>query len=224
MTVRQRNLLAMFQAVKNVFNQYGSDLKFIPAYASIMNEFEEQLTQIDAIQQIQLGNTTGTTLLKQQAEKEMIDATVQLAAAMYVYAQIENKPELMEKCKVSPSMLSALSAEKLKTTCSIVQAEAALLGDALVNYGKSGEDVSHLKTEIDEFATLISAPRAAIVTRSQARQELEELIDATNDLLRHKADKLMELLKTGQPKVYNTYKAARIIVDLRAGKQVVEEE
>ncbi len=65
MTVRQRNLLAMFMAVKNVFHQYGSDLKAIPAYEGVINEFEEQLTQIEAIQQIQLGNTTGTTLLKQ---------------------------------------------------------------------------------------------------------------------------------------------------------------
>lgn len=224
MTARQRNLLAMFLAVKNVFSQFATELKTIPVFSSAIDQFEELLTLIDKAQQIQLGNTTGTTLLKQQAEKEMIDATVQLAAAMYVYAQIENKPDLMEKCKVSPSMLSTLSAEKLKTTCSIVQAEASLLGDALLDFGKSAEDVSHLKTEIDEFTALISAPRAAIVTRSQARQELEELIDTANNLLRHKADKLMELFVDSQPKAYNTYKAARIIVDLRAGKQLVEEE
>jgi hypothetical protein len=171
-----------------------------------------------------LGNTTGSTQLKQQAEKEMIDATVQLAAAMFVYAQIENKPDLLEKCKVSPSSLGIMSAEKLKTICSIIHAEALQLGDKLVNFGKSADDISQLKTEIEEYSPLIGAPRDAIVTRAQARQELDILMKEANDLIRNKSDKLSELFKDSQPKLYNTYKAARVIVDLRAGKQVVEEE
>jgi len=186
--------------------------------------FTSKLDEIDAVYQIQSGNITGITQLKQQAEKEMIDATVKLAAAMYVYAQIENKPDLQEICKVSPSMLGVMPAEQLKITCTNVYTQGAQLGDELVNFGQSPEDVAQLKTEIDEFAEVIGAPRNAIVTRSQARQELDVLVKEGNDLLRNKADKLIELLKDTEPKVYNTYKAARIIVDLRAGKQVIEEE
>ncbi|MCU4156632.1 hypothetical protein J1N10_11650 [Carboxylicivirga sp. A043] len=196
----------------------------IPAFETIINEFYAALTEIDGVYQIQQGNTTGSTQLKQQAEKEMIDATVKLAAAMYVYAQIEGKPDLLVACKVSPSLLGAMSAEKLKITCTNVYTQGAQLGDALVDYGQSVEDVSQLKNEIDEFATVIAAPRNAIVTRAQARQELDVLMKEANDLLRNKADKLIELLKASKPKVYNIYKAARVIVDLRAGSKLEEEE
>jgi len=224
MTARQRNQMAMFMAVKNVFGFYPDELKAIPALESSITDFNTKLLAIDAVHEVQMGNTTGSTQLKQQAEKEMIDATVRLAAAMYVYAQIENKPDLLEKCKISPSSLEKLSAEKLRAQCVNVYNDAFALGDGLSDFGQTGEDVAKLKTEIDEYAEVISAPRTAIVTRAQARQELGVLIDEANDILRNRVDKLMQLLETSQPKVYNTYKAARVIVDLRAGKQVVEEE
>jgi len=224
MNAKQRNQLAMFIAVKNVFGTYPSEFQTIPAFDSFINEFYTQLSQIEAVYQIQIGNITGRTQLKQKEEKEMIEATIRTAAAMYVYAQVNNMPDLMAKCKVSAWILEKLSAVKLKTICLNIYEEAAKLNDALSNYGISAEKVAQLKKEIDDFDELIGAPRAAIVTRSQARQELVELMDTTNDLLRNKVDKLMELLKETYTKVYNTYKAARIIVDLRAGKQVVEVE
>ena len=224
MNVRQRNQMAMFMAVQNVFGTYPNELNTIPAFGRFINELDELMVNINSVYQIQMGNTTGTTQMKQQSEADMIDATVQLAAAMYVYAQIEGKPDLIEKYKVSPSSLDKLSAEKLKAVCTNVHSEVIALGDVLGNYGKSPEDVAKLKEGINMFGGLIGAPRSAIVTRSQAKQELGNLIDEANDLLRHKVDKLMKLLETTHSKVYNTYKAARVIVDLRAGKQVIEEE
>lgn len=224
MNARQRNQLAMFKAVKKVFNTYNTQLNSIPAFATLILKFIDYIKDIEDLHQIQLGVTTGSSQLKQKEEKEMIDATVEMAAAIFVYAQFATKPDLMEKCRISHSLLEKLSAEELLATCLNLQSEAETLGDALVDYGKSTEDVSTLKKEINDFADLIGSPRSAIVTRSQARTQMGENIDAANDLLRFKADKLIGLLKTKEPKVYNTYKAARVIVDLRGGKKIEDEE
>lgn len=113
---------------------------------------------------------------------------------------------------------------KFKTACALIHAEGYALDENLVSYGQSPEDVNQLKTEIDEYAAVIAAPRSAIVTRAQARQELTELVNQANDLLRNKVGRLIKLFETDNPKLYTSYKVARVIVDLRAGKQVVEEE
>lgn len=84
-------------------------LKTIPAFEGFITEFIAMLADIDQVHQVQIGNTIGSTQLKQQAEQEMIDATVKLDAAMFVYAQVEGKLDLVEKCKVSASSLEKLN-------------------------------------------------------------------------------------------------------------------
>ncbi len=224
MNAKQRNRLAMFKAVNTVFKANTNEFNAITALAGFVKNFDELMAKIEVVHQVQQGNTTGARQLKLKEEAEMIDAAVQLAATMYVYAQVNERSDLQEKCSISVSQMERMSDELVLTTCRNVYNEAVPLGDELADYGKTTDDIIALKQEIDEFAALISSPRSAIVTRSQATKELDILITETNDLLRNKVDKLMELLKDSQPKVYNTYLAARVIVDLRAGMKVVEEE
>jgi hypothetical protein len=223
MNAKQRNRMAMFMAVKKVFGTYPAELN-IKVLEGLIVKFNELMAQIEEVHQIQQGNTTGARQLKLKEEAEMIEATVQLAATMYVYAQVNDMPDLQSKCAVSATQMERMPDEKVKATCLNVYNEAVKLGDVLADFGQTVEDVTQLKKEIDDFAALISSPRSAIVTRSQATKELDSLMREANDLLRDKIDKLMELLKSSQPKVYNTYLAARVIVDLRAGIKVVEEE
>ncbi|WP_289053675.1 hypothetical protein [Carboxylicivirga marina] len=224
MNAIQRNRLAMFLAVRNVFGTYPAELSLIKALESFIVKFNDLLAQIEAVHQIQQGNTTGARQLKLKEEAEMIEATVKLAATMYVYAQVNDMPDLQAKCAISASQLERMTDGEVKVTSLNVYDEAVKLGGGLVDYGQTVEDVTKLKKEIDDFSALIASPRSAIVTRSQATRELDSLMREANDLLRNKIDKLMELLKAKQPKVYNTYLAARVIVDLRAGMKVVEEE
>jgi len=224
MNAKQRNKMAMFMAVKNVFGTYPAELNLIKALEGFIVKFNELVTKIEAVHQIQQGNTTGARQLKLKEEAEMIRASVELAATMYVYAQVNDMPDLQAKCAVSASQMERMPDEQVKATCLNVYDVAVQMGDVLSDYGQTVDDVTQLKKEIDDFSALISSPRSAIVTRSQATKELNSLMHEANDLLRHKIDKLMELLKNSQPKVYNTYRAARVIVDLRAGMKVVEEE
>nr|WP_319399687.1 hypothetical protein [uncultured Carboxylicivirga sp.] len=224
MNSKQRNKVSMFRAVNNVFNTYTSELSSIPVLVSLIETFGNNLINIEDVLLIQQGKTTGASKLKTKEEEEMIEATVQMAGSIFVYAQDNNQPDLKEKCAISSSQIRNMSDEDVKTACLNIYAEAARLDGALTDYGKTPEDIAQLKKEIDDFATLIASPRSAIVTRSQATRELARLITENNDLLRLKADKLMELFKTTNTKLYNTYKAARVIVDLRAGKQTIVEE
>ena len=112
----------------------------------------------------------------------------------------------------------------MKTACLNIHSLAVKHKDIFVDYGSAPEKVDELKKEIDDFITVISAPRSAIVTRSQATQRMKELFSEINQLLKNKTDKLMLLFEHSHPEVYQNYKAARIIVDLHKGGKKEEVE
>lgn len=223
MNVRQRNYVAMFMALKQFIETHRTQLETIPALATAIQQFLDLLPQIEQVNQIQLGHAKGSSDLKQKEEAEMIQATIQVAAAIFVYAQVNNRPDLQAKVNVSPTYLQELPDEELKITCLNIHSTAEKLDGNLSNFGITPEAITQLKKEIDDFAAIIAAPRSAIVTRSQATRRLKELIDQANDLLRNQLDKLMVLFEHTQPQVYNTYKAARVIVDLKRSVKAEEE-
>ncbi|TAJ15221.1 hypothetical protein DMA11_02110 [Marinilabiliaceae bacterium JC017] len=219
MNQTQRNHVAMFTATQTTFNTHQAAIQAIPALAATTNQFSLLFGELTQVQMIQAGQTTGTSALKIKEEAEMIQDTVQMAAAIYVYAIDNNLPDLQARVSISPSELRQMNDEGRKTTCLNIHAEAAKLDGSLTEYGTTPEMIVKLKKEIDDFAALIASPRSAIVTRSQATARLAEIIDQMNHLLRDKADKLMLLLKQNNPEAYNAYKASRIIVDLRGPKK-----
>ncbi|MGQ1787799.1 MULTISPECIES: hypothetical protein [unclassified Saccharicrinis] len=224
MNARQRNKVAMFKAVDKVFNTFNTEINSIPALGEQVNLFYATSGKIQEVYQIQQGLSNSNSALKVKEEAELIEATVEMAAALFVYAQINSMPDLQAKCAVTPSQLEKMPDEMLQAACLNIYREAEKLNGNLTDYGKGPEDITALKKEIDDFVNIVSAPRAAIVTRSQATTELDKLIKDCTNLLTDKIDKLMLLIQNKNLKVYNTYKAARVIVDLRKGKTIVEQE
>ncbi len=224
MNQTQRNQKAMFHAVAHTFQTHATTLSANAVLADACTSFNALLSELSEVQMIQEGHATGSGELKQKEEAEMIQATVQVAAAVYVYAIDNNQPDLQRKASVSPSQLQHMSAEKLITTCLNIHALAAQLNGNLSDYGVLPEAITNLKKEIDDFAAVIASPRSAIVTRSQATARIAELVTELNQLLKDRVDKLMLLFQHNQPQVYQTYKAARIIVDLHKATKKEEEE
>jgi len=228
MNQNQRNHKAMFNAVFNVFEEYVTTLETNPMLDQVRQDFIAQLTELSEVQMIQEGHATGSGQLKQQEETKMIQATVRVAAAIYVYALDNNKPDLQAKTNFTPSHLQRMGAEKLKTTCLNIHELATQQNGNLTDYGITTDDIALLKKEIDDYSAVIVTPRSAVVTRSQATARIAELVTELNQLLKNKADKLMLLFQQTDPKLYQTYKAARIIVDFRKAKRKevseVEEE
>ncbi len=225
MNKTQQNQKSMFNAVGDTFNTYSAILDTNPAMVSSRTVFGTLMGELEQVEMVQSGHAVGHAELKQKEEAEMIQKTVQIAAILYVYAIDNNLPDLQKKASVSPSMLQHMSSEQLKTACLNIHSLAVKYKEIFVDYGSTPEEVDTLKKEIDDFITVISAPRSAIVTRSQATQRMKEIFSEINQLLKNKTDKLMVLFEPSHPEVYQNYKAARIIVDLNKGrKQEVEEE
>ncbi|MCU4175746.1 hypothetical protein [Carboxylicivirga sp. N1Y90] len=223
MTAKQRNRLAMYIAINQVFGTYRTELSTVPALVESINEFEPIVKYIQQVHQVQSGYSASSSELKTKEEAEMIQACVQVAAAVYVYAHSNKMPDLVKKVSVSPSGLQGMPDHELVSVCRNILELARGVVDFLGDYGVSGESLTRLESEINDFAVLIGSPRGEIVTRSQATRELKILFSQADDVVKNKLDKLMLLMEMTHAKVYQTYKAARVIVDLKAHKSASEE-
>ncbi len=215
MTAKQRNKLAMYVAVNHVFGLFKDDLNTIPALAEAMGQFDSIVKLIHEIYQVQQGYSASSSQLKMKEEAEMIQASIQVAAVVYAYAHTQQKPDLEVKVKVSPSSLRGMTDEELLAACrNILQIARGIVAE-LADYGVSEESLNLLEGDINDFAALVGSPRGEIITRSQATRELKLEFKKADDLLKNSIDKLMLMMELTQPKAYNSYRAARIIVDLK---------
>lgn len=214
MTNNQVNQTAMMSTVGNIFVKYSEPISSIKAMSDSVTEFKITLSEIKKTVMIQEGKITGTTEQKQKEELEMINAVVRVAAALYVYGIDNSNFELTAKADINPSALKNMNQASLQAACTMALALAKEHINNLSDYGVSGADVSDLEKEINDYITLVAAPRSEIVTRSQATSLLKELIKKQMGLLNMKIDKIMVMFKDTQPVFYNEYKSARIIVNM----------
>lgn len=218
MTDKQENKRSMYIAVQNVCNENSDVWSAMPAFTTAFNEFETILAQIDAQSQIQKGSTTGITQNKQKEEDEMIQATVEIAAAVYAYASKVGDNELRDKVNYSPSALGELRDTVLKDVCQSIHDEANNVITQLADYGKTPQDLTQLQSEIDDFTAIIAKPRTAIGTRATATTRLVELFSQADAILKNQIDKLMVTYQNSRAEFYNKYQNSRTIVDLGTRK------
>ena len=214
MTDGQDNKRSMYIAVQRVCNSNNSTWSGLPAFVNAFGNFENAIAGIDTQRQIQEGRTTGITENKQKEEDEMIQITLEIAAAVYAYASIIGDNELRDKVSYSPSYLRNSRDNTLKDISQVIHDEADKVIANLADYGKTPADLAQLQKEIDDFAAILAKPRTAIGTRSTATTRLVELFQQGDDLLKNQLDKLMISYQNSEPVFYQTYQNGRIIVDL----------
>lgn len=214
MTDKQENKRSMYIAVQRVCNKNNSIWSSLPALAATFGKFENTISGIDTQSQIQAGKTTGIAENKQKEEDEMIQASIEIAATVYAYASITGDNELKEKVSYSPSDLRNSRDTILKDICQVIHDAANNVITNLADYGKTSDDLIQQQKEIDDYTAILSKPRTAIGTRATATSSLVDLFQQGDDLLKNQLDKLMVTYQSKEPKFYNQYQNARIIVDL----------
>lgn len=214
MTDKQENKRSMYFAVQKVCNVNNSIWSGLPAFVDAFGSFENTNSEIDTQRQIQEGKTTGITENKQKEEDEMIQISLEIAAAVYAYASKISDNELRDKVSYSPSDLRNSRDTILKDICQVIHDEANNVISNLADYGKTPADLTQQQKEIDDYVAILAKPRTAIGTRATATSKLVELFQQGDGLLKNQLDKLMLNYQTSEPKFYNKYQNARIIVDL----------
>jgi len=85
--------------------------------------------------------------------------------------------------------------------------------DELADFGISEAQITEIETTLDDFKHLIGEARNVRNTVYANINEADQLIDAGNQLLRNKVDKVMKVFELTHSNFYDLYTRARSIVN-----------
>lgn len=218
----QHNRLLMYQAVKSVITRYQSDWKSLKSFAAIVVLFQELNSKIIELIGKQEDNSKGVTIEKKVVEQKLIEQTLVLIKSITVYAVQQNQLQLKSKVSFTVSDLTRARNNDLLVISMTIHQEAMVIVDQLADYGISNDDLKGFEILINDFETMLSAPRDTISQGALATAQLKEVFKQTHDLLIHEMDPLMVHFK--EKEFHKAYFNARNIVDYgkRKKKEVIE--
>jgi hypothetical protein len=220
MNDRQDAKLNMYQKVLDVCSENEQKYANIPAFASAVNELKQRVTDIKSTTQQQtVTNPKGTTKEKSSTVDSLVELSLKVAGALYVYAFNSADKRLLEKVNVNKSVFYHTHNQTTLTLTKIIAAEAGTYSEVLNNYGITAADLADLNTAIVQFEKLINAPAGVVVERKLYTDNLRELFVAADSIVYDKLDKLIRLFKVSSPEFFGLYSNARNVINTAARKR-----
>jgi hypothetical protein len=207
------NRFSMFHAVLAVCTKYAATWTGVVGYKKAHDELEVNVASIKEASTVQETNMKGAALDKRFKRDAMSAKTLEVARAVYAYAEDEGDLVLREKMDLSESDLNRKRDAVVSALCQGVKDVAGVLIASLGDYGLVAADVTALQTAIDNYTAVVSAPRNATGVRKGATAEINALVKDSMKVLNNRMDKLMHEFEVSAPEFFQEYFDARIIVD-----------
>lgn len=211
----------MYMAVKNFIDLYSTTLLSIDGMVDVIKTLNALFDQVNCTYRLQQGQVSNPHDTCFEKEAELIQNTVQLSAALSLYAQTTRRPNLEALAKVSASALDRMTDTELLARCKHVFVLAKGLEDELVTYGVTAGTLKSVETSLECFKSL-SNTNNPLATRSQVTGILREQIIQMDQFLTNKVDPMMAALEKRDLPAYRSYLAARAIAEIKPCKQKIE--
>jgi hypothetical protein len=224
MNKTQENKVSMYSTVLKDLQNNTSVWESIPAFKTILTQYEEIVNHLTDLARQQQLKPTGASKTKEEKRDSLIDSVIAVAGGLRALATDSGNQELRDNITITSSDLQiARDQDALATANQIAQAATDNL-EQLTNYGITSQLVDTLKERIAEFHEAAVQPRLIITNRKNTTQSIEDLIHEVDIILEEKLDMLMEQFKLSQPDFYNKYQNNRMIVDSGIRFEVPETE
>jgi len=187
----------------------------IPSYATILAQVKSKMVLINSLNQIADGTTKGVTLDTNALRKEMTTLALKCANATLAYANSIHNNTLAVLVNYSESELNRKKKEDIDDVCEAIHDATDTNIAGASNFGVTPTDVTDLQAAIDLYRIASQNPRQAIITKSQAKKQVTEMIrEVIDELLVAQLDKMVNTLKATNKVFYDGFKQAREILDL----------
>jgi hypothetical protein len=218
MTDKQENKFSMFLSTEQVCADNTAIWTTVPAFGTAFGTFQTGIVGIQNLRVQQETDLKGIAEDKANKQTALISSALGIAKPIVAYANATNNPQLRQEVDYSESDLTRSRDTDVETICTLIHARANTNAAALVAYGVTAPMITDLGTAITDYHPTIAGPRSAIAVRKQQTAAIEQLIKETNEILTGQLDQLIVLFETSAPEFFNSYKNARIIVDLGGGQ------
>lgn len=214
MIKREENKYSMYRGITQLLGEQKETIANIPAFQISMTDFNGLLEKISDKDKQYQNISKGATAAKDNAENELIEKTIAVSSALYVFARRSKNDPLKAITKITPSSLKKMRDSDLLQQAKTIHENAAAHQANLPEFGIEQEDIESLKQKIDVFEKALGSKETRVAESKAAREELKELFDEADELLYEELDSMIELVKNTDAEFYNKYQAARVIKDL----------
>lgn len=163
--------------------------------------------------------STGTTKMKHTKRLELKAKTLKLGTAMMAWESTDETVHLEQKTNKSPSALDYMRESDFYVYCTLVIKQADAVIASLAPFGVAALDLAEAKTAADNYLKAIPGPKNVIQGRGKALDELRAKVAETDQFLKEKLDKLMNVFIIDNPWLYFGYMTSRKIVDRGSRKK-----
>jgi hypothetical protein len=206
MNSRNENKLSMAKAVLEALNTNNPIVATIPAFGSAKTELTTVINQIDSLVQTQTRKVTAGD--KTIAMNKAVDAAAAIIGVAKAYAMDQNKPSLIASFSYTRTELVKMRDTVLSNTLTLIHDNALAIVTQLADYGITATQLSELKTLADDYAALLSTPRANITAKSTATKALVPAFE-NMEIILAKLDGFAEGKRNSHKDFYNVYQSSR---------------
>jgi len=203
----------MFGNVQSVMDTNTSTWSSIPIVSGFKNELDEVIQRIDGIYGDNQDDSKAITRRKEQHRDNLAIKVPIVTSALFVLGDLTNDEKLKDFNRINKSAINTGREYDVvaKVTAVLKICEDKL--DQLADFGISEAQITEIETTLDDFKHLIGEARNVRNTVYANINEADQLIDAGNQLLRNKVDKVMKVFELTHSNFYELYTRARSIVN-----------
>lgn len=188
----------------------------IPSYATVLALVAAKLLLIDQLNLIANGTSKGVTLDTKALKKAICFLGGKIGQALAAYAASVNNNTLLIAADFTEAKLMDIKKDTVDDKCEEIHTLGTANLLAAGSFGYSAADLLALNTGIGVYRMGMDDPRQAIISKTQAINQIKALQKETIDnLFKKQLDKMAYTLR-GAPQefFYNGHTQARVIVDL----------
>jgi hypothetical protein len=215
----------MFQDLLNTCRKNAHLYVGVPAFTGAVQQLEDAISAIRQKAQQRSGTIVhGASVEKDATIDILIQQTVEIANALYVYAFSNGKHELLSKTSINKSLLYRNSGNELLTVTRNIYAEAIVYSTELHHYGIDATTLTTFNETINAFENVITKPRETIDEHKTHTGTLKQLFAEADSVIYDLLDKLIVRFKVAAPEFYALYKNSRNIINTAKRSRKESEE
>lgn len=183
----------------------------IPAASMFISDFKENLNQMQGLAVEQKKIIAGQRQKKANMKLDLARETMNISRRTEAYASMTKDLILQQKVHLAETHLLKRSDVNFTSICSTIYHAAHANREALMKYGVNEASLIHLRASIDNYQTVMGAPKEAIIQRKQLTHQLAQRIVEQRAILDN-IDTLMSIMRYSQPAMYALYKDTRVVL------------
>jgi hypothetical protein len=212
----QENKLSSYEAVDFVLNTdahkaiWQTDTDF----AALVTQLGTLITDIHNLHAVQVLDNTGTTLLKADIRRQLIDAMLIVIRAVDTHAIYTNDPQLQASVSYTLSDLFKARDNVLADTALAIYNIAYPIRADLAARQLTEADITRVSELNQQYTALIPETRITVTQSKSATKDLRDKIAQVDDLLTNKIDHTIMIYKRNHPAFIEQYFTDREIINL----------